>query len=136
MSDGTTSDTVVVSEGCQNTTILAIDAEFLGRDAKDDSGAKSCEGKILAVALVLNQVLFTVEGGDVAVVADAKTDVDLVQEGDWDTRNSGDKRHRGTSGSASVRDGRRLSSDGGSFAIDGNGSSDDGGDAEQLHDGQ
>ena len=80
--------------------------------------------------------MLTVEGSDVAVLAGAETDVNLVVEGDWDTRNLGDNGDRGDSGSGSATGGREVADDGRRFASDGNSSSDDGGDAEELHDGQ
>lgn len=70
--------------------------------------------------------MLTIEGGDVAVLAGAKADEDLVGHSDWDTRNF---RDNGTSGGVLGRDGRR-------FASDGNSSSDGGGDAKQLCNGQ
>ena len=151
LKDGTTRSTVVVGKGNQDTTITGqVIASDVGHHASDDSGADSREGLILAEAHVLMDVVLTVEGGHVAVLAVTETDVDLVHEGDWDVGKFGDNGERGGSGSEGVRngrshardgrslarDGRSLARDGRSLASDGDSSGDDGGDAEQLRDGQ
>lgn len=130
LNDGTVFGAASVAEGCQNTALLLEDAAF----TCDASGADGCEALILNMALTHGHLELTHEGGGIAVLADAETDVELIL--DWsvgaDVRDSDGIDSVGDS----KWDDRRVASDGRRVASDGNSSGDDGGDAEQLRDGQ